>query len=336
MTQNLTTACRICGQASGNRLHQAHETMYGVAGVFRYLECTACGCLQLQDIPQDMAAWYPMDYCSYGPAKVRSLPGWRRWLKAQRTRLLLGGYGRGGRWLSRLIPLPPFGGWMQGLPLGLDARILDVGCGAGHLLLRLQRDGFRSLQGIDLFIADHLTYPGGLKVRKQGIEDLAGEFDLIMLNHSFEHMDRPQEVLSNLARHLATDGRLLIRIPIAGCYAWRKYGVAWANLDAPRHLFLHTPYSLALLAATAGLEIVRTHYESQYKQIALSEWISLGGTMKTYEQRAKDYFTSADLRGFQRVSRELNARRDGDAAAFILRHRLRSPDPADPAPQSAA
>lgn len=318
MSENAAADCRVCGHSQGNRLHQVRETMYGVPGAFVYLECAACGCLQLQDVPPDMAAWYPADYCAYGRAKVRRLPAWRRRLKALRTRLLLGGFGRGGRWLARLLPLPPYGDWLQRLPLGLDARILDVGCGAGHLLLRLQRDGFRSLRGLDPFIAETLVYPGGLVVRKEPLADLRGEFDLIMLHHSFEHMDRPLEVLSTLVAHLAPDGRLLIRIPLAGSYAWRKYGASWANLDAPRHLYLHTPTSLALLAAAAGMAIESIVYDSQYKQIALSEWLSLGGTMKDYDEWERTCYSARDIRGFKRAARALNARRDGDAAAFIL------------------
>jgi SAM-dependent methyltransferase len=311
-------ACRICGHTEGHRIHQARETMYGVDGAFFYLECAACGCLQLMDIPQDLGAFYPSDYCSFGRVKVKSIAPWRRWLKSLRTRILLGQGGVAGRLLKPLIPLPPYGDWMQRLSMGLDARILDVGCGSGHLLLRLQKDGFSALAGIDPYIAERLVYPGGLVVNKQRIEELDGIFDLIMLHHSFEHMDHPREVLATLVQRLAPGGKLLIRIPVAGSYAWRKYGVSWANLDAPRHLFLHTPKSLSLLAAAVGLRITATLFDSQYKQIALSEWISLGGTMTRFDQGEKAYFTAEELSGFKRLARALNAQRDGDCAAFIL------------------
>ncbi len=292
--------------------------MYGADGVFFYLECAACGCLQLLDIPADLGAFYPSDYCSFGRAKSKSIAPWRRWLKSLRTRMLLGQGGVAGRLLKPFIPLPPYGDWMQRLSMGLDARILDVGCGSGHLLLRLQKDGFSALAGIDPYLPERLEYPGGLVVNKQQIEALDGVFDLIMLHHSFEHMDHPREVLATLVQRLAPGGKLLIRIPLAGSYAWRKYGVSWANLDAPRHLFLHTPRSLSLLAASAGLRIAATLFDSQYKQIALSEWISLGGTMASFDQEANAYFTSEDLSGFKRLARALNAQRDGDCAAFIL------------------
>ncbi|WP_020508208.1 class I SAM-dependent methyltransferase [Lamprocystis purpurea] len=318
MNQEQSVACRICGHTQGHRIHQARETMYGADGTFFYLECAACGCLQLLDIPADLGAFYPSDYCSFGRAKSKSIASWRRWLKSLRTRMLLGQGGVAGRLLKPFIPLPPYGDWMQRLSMGLDARILDVGCGSGHLLLRLQKDGFSALAGIDPYLPERLEYPGALVVNKQRIEALDGVFDLIMLHHAFEHMDHPREVLATLVQRLAPGGKLLIRIPLAGSYAWRKYGVSWANLDAPRHLFLHTPRSLSLLAASVGLRIATTLFDSQYKQIALSEWISLGGTMANFDQGEKAYFTAKDLSGFKRLARALNAQRDGDCAAFIL------------------
>ncbi len=104
-------------------------------------------------------------------------------------------------------------------------------------------------------------------VKKEPLANLGGEFDLIIRHHSFEHMDRPREVLSTLAAHLAPDGRLLIRIPLAGSCAWRKYGAFWANLDAPRHLYLHTPTSLARLAAGADMTIESIVYDLQYTRL---------------------------------------------------------------------
>jgi 2-polyprenyl-3-methyl-5-hydroxy-6-metoxy-1,4-benzoquinol methylase len=73
-----------------------------------------------------------------------------------------------------------------------------------------------------------------------------------MLHHSFEHMDNPCGVLKQIDKLLNPDGELLIRIPVSDSFAWRKYGVDWFQLDAPRHFFLHTTKSIALLAKNSG------------------------------------------------------------------------------------
>ena len=43
-----------------------------------------------------------------------------------------------------------------------------------------------------------------------------------------------------------------------GTWFWDSYGVDWWELDAPRHLFVHTPASIERLAAEAGLRSPRS------------------------------------------------------------------------------
>jgi len=42
--------------------------------------------------------------------------------------------------------------------------ILDRGCGAGYLLLELEKQGFRNLTGVDAFIGQPIRYSTGLIV----------------------------------------------------------------------------------------------------------------------------------------------------------------------------
>jgi hypothetical protein len=39
--------------------------MYGTRETFSYLACADCGCLQISNIPADLARYYPSDYYSY-------------------------------------------------------------------------------------------------------------------------------------------------------------------------------------------------------------------------------------------------------------------------------
>jgi SAM-dependent methyltransferase len=321
MSINDQSVCAICGQGSGHRLHRARENMYGTGETFRYLECGDCGCLQLLDPPADMAPYYPDDYCAHGVPRYRRPAAWRRAWKGLRTRALLGRFGPGARRLNRWLGLPPYGPWMEGLPLDLDARILDLGCGNGQLLLRMQKDGFRHLTGVDAFIPADLEFPPGVAIRKGEIDQVTGTFDLIMLHHSLEHLPDQHGAFAAVAAALAPAGRLVIRIPLSGGHAWRKYGVDWANLDAPRHLFLHSLHSFHLLADRAGFVIERVLYDSLYKQVALSELLSLGYSMRDADPLIERYFRSAEVKAMRRFARELNDRRDGDCAAFILAKR---------------
>src|SRR6185503_4644963 len=109
----------------------------------------------------------------------------------------------------------------------LDSRILDVGCGAGGLLLKLQREGFRSLLGADPFIQADIDYGNGVKILKRGVDALEEQYDFIMLHHSFEHVPDPAAVLGKLALRLAPGRTLLVRVPVADSHARRTYGIHW-------------------------------------------------------------------------------------------------------------
>lgn len=56
------TICRICGNLENNRQFQVREMYFGFGEEFAYSECSACGCLQIVEIPTDMARYYPANY----------------------------------------------------------------------------------------------------------------------------------------------------------------------------------------------------------------------------------------------------------------------------------
>src|SRR3989304_5704603 len=87
----------------------------------------------------------------------------------------------------------------------------------------------------------------------------------------FEHMDDPRSTLLHIARLLRPGHILLISLPLAGKYAWRKYESYWAQLDAPRHLFLHTEETIRLLARETGFTVREVHYDSTAFQFWGSE-----------------------------------------------------------------
>ena len=249
-------SCKICKNSSGNTVHIAREMMFGFRDQFEYLECAQCGCVQLLNVPQNMARYYPENYYSF------ENHGWAKTLLRHRwSAYAYGRFSFPGAIVSRVFF--PNRAMMSVKRLGpaLEARILDVGCGSGRLLLDLQYLGFQCLAGVDPFLKKELAYPGGLTVHKRQLDQLTGQYDLIMLHHSFEHMDNPSSVMRALVGLLSPKGTVILRIPVASSYGWRHFGVDWINLDAPRHLFLHTQTSIKLLAETAGLVIKQIVHE---------------------------------------------------------------------------
>lgn len=314
------TRCRICGNADDNRDFQVREMMFGTRESFRYFQCSRCGCLQIAVIPPDMSRYYPADYYSL---KVFSLPAqsgrhavkWR--LKRLRDRYVVLHRGIIGRVLARLFPT-----WDEDLgsvgraSLPARPRILDLGCGGGLLLLKLRALGIRDLLGIDPYLDKDIRYPDGLTIRKAPIEEAEGTWDLVMLHHSLEHMPDQSAALGKAARLLARDGTCLVRVPVTSSFAWEHYRENWSQVDAPRHLYLHSVASLELAAGKVGLRLKEVIHDSNAYQFILSEQYARNIPM--YPWLEPPLFSDAEIAEFKKRADQLNRQGRGDQAAFYF------------------
>ena len=321
--------CRLCRHHSAFPLYRAREMMYGTRETFDYALCPACGCLQITDIPADLARHYPSDYYSQlardEPLEASGLKG-----------ALI-------RWYCATAALRPESAWAAALRTRLPApgdfvefgnylidarlqnrleRILDVGCGSSpHRLAAFKRCGFTSVEGADPFIpAD--THYHGIPVYRRTIDQMTGEYGLIMFHHSLEHVPDPVQTLRAAARLLRSGGTCLVRIPVMGTYFWREFGVDWAELDAPRHLHLMSPQTMEALAGASGFRLRKTEFDSQGWEIAASHQyradIPLRDARSFNQGGAHGIFSAAQLGDFEREAATLNQRADAGRACFYL------------------
>lgn len=261
----MSLVCRICGALAANaRKYDALEMMFGTKESFRYFECPDCGCLQIGEIPRDLSRFYPSGYYS-GEVESRK----KVWIKSRRLKHDLGEISLVGAYFSRVYGADPCAKAIALGKIGRTERIVDVGGGVGRRLRPLLAAGFRNLLSLDPFVQREIDLDG-LQVRRARLQDVDDEFRLIMMHHSFEHMPDPHEVLDAAAKRLAEDGVLLVRIPLLG-YGWRTYGVNWVELDAPRHIYLHTRDSFERLARCHGFEVVDVTFDSTEMEIWGSE-----------------------------------------------------------------
>jgi len=312
--------CRICGNASQNAVFRAREMMLGTREPFSYVQCSRCRCLQIEHIPTDLSPYYPPAYNGFAAPRPRPYAG-------------VGGAVRKARYRSAVFPDSPLAGLVNGLmparqyellgQLGLrrHSRVLDVGCGQGAYLYPLHELGMPHVRGVDPFIPETIEYPNGYRVEKKFLEEVTGPWDLILFNHSYEHVPDPRQTLQTAARLLAADGTCLVRIPTVSSWAWQHYGVDWFQLDAPRHLYLHSVESLTLLAGQVGLRVADIQYDSDSAQFMYSEKYRRGFAM--YEP-APDLYGSRLSRklkkmAYQRQAETLNRQHLGDQAAFVLK-----------------
>jgi SAM-dependent methyltransferase len=209
------------------------------------------------------------------------------------------------------------------LALPANARILDVGCGSGKLLLDLRYLGFSNLTGVDPYLEGDLDYADGPKVFKRELGQMEGRYDLIMLHHCFEHMERPAQVFKQLSRLLSESGMILIRIPVADSYGWRHYGINWFHLDAPRHLFLHTSKTIQLLAQGGGLRVTEVIQEANegtfWSSEAYEKDIPLADPRFPFSSPLKKFLGWRLIRDYKTHAEELNRSKEADWRCFHLR-----------------
>ena len=313
-------SCRICGCSENSGTHSAREMMYGSREEFLYFRCGRCGCLQIAEIPDDLSRHYPKDYCSFKPSLEKRFSNtFRNVFRLSRYRYAVLRTGLFGRVLHALAPKADLDK-LSHIGLTENSRVLDVGCGSGSLLYKLRSIGMKNLLGVDAFIDKDIEYANGLRVQRKSIDKVEGEWDCVVFSYSLEHMPDQLSTLSSAARLLAAGGTCYVRIPLSSSYAWEHYGVNWVQLDAPRHLFLHSMDSFELLVREAGLKIGQVIHDSTVFQLWASELYERDIPLLEDGSRTSpdSVFSSAEMDAFRKKVRQLNRDKRGDQATFYL------------------
>ena len=123
---------------------------------------------------------------------------------------------------------------------------LDIGCSAGSLIKEVQKNhpGIESI-GVDIDPI-YTKYAEGIKIVPT-IDYVEGEYDLITIIHTLEHIPDPVPFMEKVVQHLAPGGILIVEVPNR-----RAYIVAYS---APEHLIAYEQHSLEYLLHKVGLKV---------------------------------------------------------------------------------
>lgn len=167
----------------------------------------------------------------------------------------------------------------QILPLISNQRYLDVGCGAGGVLLRALPHCI-ACAGVEPQSRWRTELQSrGVPVRSSLDEIADASVDVVTLFHVLEHIPDPLPFLATLRAKLAPRGLLFIEVPNADdallqlyrCRAFSEF-TYWSP-----HVFLYNARTLALLLKKAGLDGGATI--QQYQRYPLSNhlmWLARG------------------------------------------------------------
>jgi SAM-dependent methyltransferase len=313
----MTGKCRICNSENVAPPIELRETMFGTGEPFLYERCFECGCLQILKQPMGMAKYYPNNYYSYAAGSGGIVDAVKR-----RTQILLSLHGPGWLFAGRDWWEVGVRKSIRDMGLSRSARILDVGCGNGNLIASLAEVGFRNVLGADPFISHDIVHSNGARVLKREANEIEGQFDVVMMHHSLEHIwDQPGTV-AEVARLVKSGGRCMIRIPTIDCWAWEEYGRDWIALDPPRHFYLHSRASITRLLESAGFQLDRIVDDGSLLQILGSEKIKRGQPLlnpKTGKTDYDEFLPHELIQSASARSRELNLAGRGDSIAVHAR-----------------
>ena len=191
---------------------------------------------------------------------------------------------------------------------------MDVGCGGGKWLIQKAKEGWGNLYGCDPFLEQDRQYGQRVMIRNCSIHEMEGDetFDIIYMSDSFEHMTDPLEVLKSVWRLLKPDGILYMSIPTYPNIAFEKFGPHWYQLDAPRHIFLHSKKSLEWLAKASGMVVSNMVYNSNNSQFVRSYFYQHGISFFKQKEWIAQYFSKKDFEKLDKEAVVWNEKEYGD------------------------
>ena len=181
-------------------------------------------------------------------------------------------------------------------------RLLDVGCATGSFLAGALAIGFADVRGIDISrpSIEYANQKMGLSVAIAADflsqPFVAGEFDMVTLWATLEHVAEPEQFLRESCRVLKKGGMVCLSVPNRSGISMRGLGRRW-HMVGLEHLNYFTPPSLRLLLERVGFV---THKTQTRSFNPLSFWKDLGGRHLSgqFGQREllAEYQSNANLR----------------------------------------
>ncbi len=257
--------CFACRRIGTIRYRGLSDLLFGAPGGWDLAACDRCGVLWVHPMPTaaQIGGFYAIYYTHSADPPPARMQGFRQALRADWVRRTVSGARIGLR--SRLALAVPFlreeleFEYMD-LRFRAPGRVLDVGCGSGGFLQRMQAIGWQ-VEGVEMdrcaAEVARSTLSGPVHVAgfpEAGLE--AGRFDAVTMSHVIEHVPDPLAYLREAFRVCRTGARLVLATPNARALGHRMFRDAWRGLEVPRHLHIFTVDTLRAMVEQAGFEIV--------------------------------------------------------------------------------
>lgn len=268
--------CDLCGSQRATPVCTQRDPLAASEPrIFRVVECQECGLRYLNPRLEgpELAAYYADHYYDRLAPEPSPRPSERERARAMHRRirrvLLQTAYA----YPRAADEAPP--GWVgtmaarvehwrlraggreaEIIPFVGEGRLLDIGCGTGKDLERIQQAGWH-VTGVEMspYAADLARARLGCEVIVGHFDEAAIEprrFDVVRLAHVLEHLPSPRRSLEKIHRLLRPGGLLWLEVPNAASSETRLFRRHWFQWDLPRHLYHFTSATLTRLLKETG------------------------------------------------------------------------------------
>lgn len=195
-------SCPLCGGVNFTQLKNNDRYFMGISTV----GCNQCGLVQTNPRPSQsgLGLFYKNDYRRFYQGVVSPDLGYiNLYNKKLRLKTTCD-------YLSKFVAFDK-----------LNVTILDIGCSEGALFSSLRDRGFMgALKGVEPN-AEFANYAAANNraIVVSSLEEITGKYDLVTLNHVYEHLLDPGDFLIKIKGHLKINGLVYIDVPDAEEYS---------------------------------------------------------------------------------------------------------------------
>jgi 2-polyprenyl-3-methyl-5-hydroxy-6-metoxy-1,4-benzoquinol methylase len=137
-------------------------------------------------------------------------------------------------------------------------KALEIGCSIGILLGLMKNRGWE-VWGVEPSKSAAVAAKRGIRIINKFFEEAdlpKNYFDVVILNHTLEHLTDPLGVLTKAKTLLKKGGIIFVDVPNFGSFSSQVLGKSWPYLAPDEHVWHFTPQTLKKLLEKAGFRLV--------------------------------------------------------------------------------
>lgn len=225
--------CDLCGSNKANLLLKAKDYRFGYHQTFNIMKCQNCTLIYINPRPtyEIIKELYEKYYiqCDTNRVHISDVePSLMKKLWYKYT-----------------------GHYLEDVASNVEGRVLDIGCGQGHLLYRLKRKK-KEAYGLEINLkAVKVCSELDLNVRCGTLKTAQypdNFFDSVIMSQVIEHLSSPVETMQEVHRILSRNGKVFIFCPNAGSYLSIIFSRCWHGWHVPFHFYAFTRETIHHLA----------------------------------------------------------------------------------------